>query len=181
MCCQCFDAGAIGGRPGLRACECMLDGLGVLSRVGIVLASSRFGWLESQFHMANLEMPSAILSGLCFDPCSMEAGRKPSPGVPFQNTGSTTSPGGAARSRMAETFPSRVALDQCSCASNTVEIDQWLDSPWPGNPIRPWEKCHAEKLEWLALSRITRVSCVRPPPGIHTHPLAISKAIPSDQ
>lgn len=38
-----------------------------------------------------------------------------------------------------------------------------------------------EKLEWLALSRITRVSCVCPPLGIHTHPLAISKANPSDQ
>lgn len=104
MCCQCFDAGAIGGRAGLRACECMLNGLEVLSGVGIVLAlaialamaSSRFGWFESQFRMANLEMPSAILSIFCFDPCSMEAGRKPSPGVPFQNTGSTTSPGGAA-------------------------------------------------------------------------------------
>lgn len=59
--------------------------------VGIVLAmamaSSRFGWFQSQFRMANLEMPSAILNISCFDPCSMEAGRKTSPRVPFQKTG----------------------------------------------------------------------------------------------
>lgn len=30
MSCQCFDAGAIGGRAALRACEGMLDVLGII-------------------------------------------------------------------------------------------------------------------------------------------------------